>query len=401
MKIHWTSERSETGVNRPHDGIVLVLQGGGALGAYQAGAFEALSETVFQPDWIVGVSIGAINAALIAGNLPQRRVERLREFWLKVSSGMPLVSDALSITPWLRSLTVANDTRSALNQLSAWHATWLGIPGFYQPRLPPPPFQLAGTPAALSLYDAEPLRKTLEELIDFDLINHGTIRLSLGAVNVKTGNSHYFDTTQCQITPEHIMASGALPPSFAPVSIDGQAWWDGGIVSNAPLQQVLDTRDKKKSLLIFQVDLFNARGALPNDFDEVLKRYKDIQYSSRTRYTSNMVAEQINLRRAVVDLLAKLPKDLLDDPEVQHLQEFAEIAPIDLVHLIYRPSPSERESKDYEFSRLSVLDRWESGRRDLLDTIMHPDWLKHAGHDHGAMQYDLMRHSRMVSSAAE
>ncbi len=196
------------------------------------------------------------------------------------------------------------------------------------------------------------------------------------------------------------MASGALPPSFASVIFDGQAWWDGGIVSNAPLQQLLNTRDKKKSLLIFQVDLFNARGALPTDFDEVLKRYKDIQYSSRTRYTSNIVAEQINLRRAVVDLLAKFPKDLLDDSEVQHLQEFADIAPIDLVHLIYRPSPSERESKDYEFSRLSILDRWESGRRDLLDTIMHPDWLKHAGQDHGAMQYDLMRHSRMVSSAA-
>ena len=173
MKIEWSTNREATVLNRPHDSIALVLQGGGALGAYQAGAFDALSQTRYQPDWVVGVSIGAINAAIIAGNPPNRRVERLKAFWFRVSSGMPQVGDALSLTPWLRAMTEINDTRTALNQLSAWHAAWLGIPGFYQPRLPPPPFQLPGTPAALSLYDTSPLRETLEELIDFDLIKIG------------------------------------------------------------------------------------------------------------------------------------------------------------------------------------------------------------------------------------
>lgn len=401
MKIQWTTDSKPPALQRPHDRVALVLQGGGALGAYQAGAFETLSETRYQPDWVVGVSIGAINAAIIAGNPPKRRVERLREFWQLVSSGLPQVSDALSLTPWLRAMTEIHDTRTALNQLSAWHAAWLGIPGFYQPRVPPPPFQLPGTAAALSLYDTTPLRETLETLIDFDLINKGAVRLSLGTVNVRTGNSHYFDSHTERIGPEHVMASGALPPSFPPVVIDGEAWWDGGILSNTPLQHVLEKRSRHECLLVFQIDLFNARGPVPVNFDEVLKRQKDIQYSSRTRYTSNVAADLTNLRRDIVDLMAKLPKHLLDDPEVRRLEEFANVAPIDLVHLIYRQGPEERESKDYEFSRVSVLERWEAGRRDMQDTITHPDWLKQSGRESGAMQYDLIRHSRPLNPMAE
>jgi len=401
MKIQWTTDSKPPALQRPHDRIALVLQGGGALGAYQAGAFESLSETRYQPDWVVGVSIGAINAAIIAGNPPKRRVERLNEFWHLVSSGLPQVSDALSLTPWLRAMTEIHDTRTALNQLSAWHAAWLGIPGFYQPRVPPPPFQLPGTPAALSLYDTTPLRETLETLIDFDLLNKGPVRLSLGSVNVRTGNSHYFDSSTERIGPEHVMASGALPPSFPPIVIDGEAWWDGGILSNTPLQHVLEMRSPRECLLVFQIDLFNARGPVPVNFDEVLKRQKDIQYSSRTRYTSNVAADLTNLRRAIVDLMAKLPKHLLDDPEVQRLEAFANVAPIDLVHLIYRQGPEERESKDYEFSRVSVLERWEAGRRDMQDTITHPDWLKQSGRESGAMQYDLTRHSRPLNPLAE
>lgn len=401
MKLTWVTDRGATGLNRPHDRIALVLQGGGALGAYQAGAFEELAGTAYQPDWIVGVSIGAINAGIIAGNPPERRVERLSSFWHQVSSTIPGFTGSGFMQPWLRAMTEVSEPRAALSQWSAWHAALLGIPGFYKPRLPPPPFQPAGTPAALSLYDTTPLRKTLESLIDFDLLNNGSTRLSLGTVNVGTGNSHYFDTTQCRIGPEHIMASGALPPSFPPVIIDGEAWWDGGILSNTPLQHVLDVRRKNECLLIFQVDLFNSRGAIPTNFDEVLKRQKDILYSSRTRYTSNMVAEMTNTRRAICDLIAKLPKALKDDPEVRHLEKFARVAPVDLVHLIYRPGPHEQESLDYEFSRVTVLERWEAGRRDLRDTLMHPEWLKHAGQDSGATQYDLTQHSRAVSKAAE
>lgn len=401
MKVEWKANRKRTGLTRAHDLIALVLQGGGALGAYQAGAFEELANTHCEPDWVVGVSIGAINAAIIAGNPPERRVERLTEFWHRVSSGTPQLVDPTSLMPWLRALTENGEQRGALNQLSAWHAAWVGIPGFFQPRIPPAPFQPPGTAGALSLYDTTPLRTTLEALIDFDLINDGAIRLSLGAVNVRTGNSHYFDNTQTRIGPEHVMASGALPPSFAPVEIDGELWWDGGIVSNTPLHHVLDLRDDDQSLLVFQVDLFNARGDEPRNFGDVLKRYKDIQYSSRTRYGSNMVAELTNTRCAIAELLANLPEHLLDHAAVHYLKDFAEVAPLDIVHLIYRQGPFERDSKDYEFSRATVLERWEAGRRDLRDTVSNPDWLKRAGWDGGATQYDLTRHSRPVSGPAD
>jgi NTE family protein len=401
MKVDWKSNRNRTGPKRPHERIALVLQGGGALGAYQAGAFEALAGSGWLPDWVAGVSIGAINAAIIAGNPPPRRVERLAEFWRLVTSGITGLSGPTTLMPWLQALTENGEHRSAFHQLSAWHAAWVGIPGFFRPRLPPPPFQPDGTPAALSLYDTAPLRATLESLIDFDLINDGDLRLSLGTVNVRTGNSHYFDNRETRIGPEHVMASGALPPSFPPVTIDGEAWWDGGILSNTPLQHVLDLCNRDESLLVFQVDLFNARGEIPRNFDEVMQRHKDILYSSRTRYTSNMASELANTRRAISDLIAKLPPHLLDDPEVLHLQDFAQVAPVDIVHLIYRQGPFERESKDYEFSRATMLERWEAGRRDLADTLAHPDWLKFAGRDSGVTQYDLTRHSRKISAGAE
>ncbi len=400
MKVEWKANRKSTGLKRAHDLTALVLQGGGALGAYQAGAFEELAANDYQPDWVAGVSIGAINAALIAGNPPARRVERLAEFWYLVSSGTSQFADPTSLMPWMRALTENGEQRGAFNQLSAWHAAWVGIPGFFQPRLPPAPFQPPGSVGALSLYDTTPLRATLEALVDFDLINDGAIRLSLGAANVRTGNSHYFDNTQTRIGPEHVMASGALPPSFAPVEIDGELWWDGGIVSNTPLHHVLDLRDDDQSLLVFQVDLFNARGDWPRNFDDVLKRQKDITYSSRTRYGSNMVAELTNMRCAVAELLSQLPEALRDQAAAKYLKDFAEVAPLDIVHLIYRQGPFERESKDYEFSRATVLERWDAGRRDLRDTIAHPDWLKRAGLASGATQYDLTRHSRPVSGAA-
>ncbi len=401
MKVEWKANRKNTALRRAHDRIALVLQGGGALGAYQAGAFEELAASECEPDWVVGVSIGAVNAAIIAGNPPAKRIERLTDFWHRISSGTPQFTDPTSLMPWLRALTENGEQRGLLNQFSAWHAAWVGIPGFFQPRLPPAPFQPPGSVGALSLYDTAPLKSTLESLIDFDLINDGGIRLSLGAVHVRTGNSHYFDNTQVRIGPEHVMASGALPPSFPPVEIDDELWWDGGIVSNTPLHHVLDMRDNDQSLLVFQVDLFSARGDVPRNFDDVLKRQKDIMYSSRTRYSSNMVAELTNTRCAVAELLAALPANLRGLAAVHYLKDFADVAPLDIVHLIYRQGPFEGESKDYEFSRASVLERWEAGRRDLRDTLAHPDWLKRAGQDSGATQYDLTRHSRAVSGFAE
>ena len=385
--------RKKSGISGHHDHIALVLQGGGALGAYQAGVYEELLSTTYQPGWVAGVSIGAINAALIVGNPPERRIERLSEFWHLVSSGMGPLSDALSAPQTLNTAALMEQPRSAFNQFSALWSAMLGLPGFYQPRVPPSMFQPDGTPGAISIYDTAPLRATLEQLIDFDLINSKKVRLSVGAVNVCTGNSEYFDNFDSIIGPEHIMASGALPPAFPPVMIDGQSYWDGGIVSNTPLQYVLDMRGRQ-SLLVFQVDLFSARGKLPTNLAEVQQRQKDILYSSRTRYNSDMAAKVANTGKALRDLLAKLPQHLKHDEDVLHLAEVARVAPIDIVQLIYRRASWELESKDYEFSRVSVLEHWQAGQRDMRDTLRHPEWLKASGLDDGVTQYDLTQHTR-------
>ncbi len=390
-----TATKKPSGIARRHDRIALVLQGGGALGAYQAGVYEELASTEFQPDWIAGVSIGAINAALIAGNPPERRVERLSEFWHLVSSGMGPVSDALSAPPHDYQSIHLGKPRSAFNQFSALWSAMLGIPGFYAPRMPPAWLLPDGASGALSLYDTAPLRGTLEKLVDFDLINSRKVRLSMGAVNVRTGNSEYFDNFDRTITPEHVMASGALPPSFPPIEIGGEAYWDGGLVSNTPLQYVLDVRERQ-SLMVFQVDLFSARGDLPKNLAGVAQRQKDILYSSRTRYNSNMAAEVANTRKALCDLLGKLPEALKGEPSVRQLLSSMHAIPTDIVHLIYRQAAHELESKDYEFSRVSVLEHWQAGQRDMRDTIVHPDWLKSTGIDEGVTQYDLTRHTRVV-----
>ena len=383
-----------------HHHHALVLQGGGALGAYQAGVYEELFNTQYQPDWIVGVSIGAINAALIAGNLHDNRILRLTEFWHRVSSGMGPAHDyfaeALS-HPMFQQVPQAAQVphRIAFNQFSALWSAMLGIPGFYRPRVPPAVLQPDDSPGALSIYDTAPLRATLEKLIDFDLINDKRVRLSVGAVNVRTGNSEYFDNFERTIGPEHIMASGALPPAFPPVKIDGEHYWDGGIVSNTPLQYVLDAGLTER-MCVFQVDLFSARGDLPSNLAGVQQRQKDILYSSRTRYNSNMVAEIVNTKRAIRDLLHKLPESLKNDDSVRQLSKITRIAPIEIVHLIYRQSAYELESKDYEFSRASVLEHWRCGRQDAHDTLVHPEWLKSSGLNEGVTQYDLTRQTRAL-----
>lgn len=392
--------KKELGIFTQHDHIALVLQGGGALGAYQAGVYEELCRAGYRPKWIAGVSIGAINAALIAGNPPERCVERLSEFWHLLSSGMGPLSDVLSDQKFSWAAPYMDRSRSAFNQFSAFWAATLGIPGFYQPRIPPAFLQPDGVPGALSVYDPALLRATLERMVDFDLINSKKVRLSVGAVNVRTGNSEYFDNFDRVIGPEHIMASGAMPPAFPPVEIGGEAYWDGGIVTNTPLRYVLDMRPKDK-LLVFQVDLFSARGKMPANLAGVQQRQKDILYSSRTRYTGDMAAKVANTGKAIRDLLLKLPKHLKDDAAVRQLAEAMRTAPTDIVHLIYRQPSYELESKDYEFSRASVLEHWQAGQSDLRDTIANPEWLKSSGLDDGVTQYDLTRHSRQVDHSAE
>ncbi|MGH8655290.1 MAG: DUF3734 domain-containing protein [Gammaproteobacteria bacterium] len=368
-----------TEISLPRDAeVALVLQGGGALGAYQGGAYEAIEGSHYAPEWLVGVSIGAVNAALIAGNRPERRVARLRQFWELVSSGIPFPAPR------------QQQAREAFNQASAALAATLGVTGFYLPRLPPAMFYPPGTPQAVSLYDAAPLRDTLARLIDFDLLNDGRTRLCVGAVDVLTGNSHYFDNRDKPIQVEHILASCALPPAFAPVAVDGRFYWDSGIVSNTPLQHVLDMRDRQ-SLLVFQVDLFSAQGPLPQDLGEALQRQKDILYSSRTRYGTAKVAEEQHLRRAMRALVAKLPPELAGGPEAQVLAEARTCERLDIVHLIYRHKPYALASKDYEFSRDSIEEHWRIGGEDMRDTCEHPEWLRRREVDDCVTTYDLFR----------
>lgn len=359
-----------------HEHIVLVLQGGGALGAYQAGVFAELSRFPREPTWVAGVSIGAINAALIVGNPPAKRIERLQEFWHLVSSR------SASVFPsWGGQTEVAH-------QFHAMMAASIGVPGFYDPRFPPPMFQPNGSAAAISYYDTTPLRKTLEQLVDFDLINSRKVRLSVGAVNVLTGNSTYFDNAVQVIGPEHIMASGALPPAFAPVMIDGEPYWDGGVVTNTPLQYVLDQHTASK-ILIAQVDLFCARGSMPINMAGATSRQKGIVYSSRTRYNTDKVAETQRNRRTILALIDKLPAQQRDTPDVKALAAANQVAHIDIVHLIYRQNRFELDSMDYEFSRSSVLEHWAAGQRDMERTIAHPDLLTKSNVDDGVNVYDL------------
>ena len=358
---------------------VLVLQGGGALGAYQAGVYEGIAEAGLAPDWIAGVSIGAINAALIAGNPPERRIGRLREFWDRVSSSMPLVAPE-QLDP----------VRTTLNRLSAATAATFGVPGFFAPRVPPAFLAPNGTPEALSVYDTTPLRATLQELVDFDLLNRqGSVRLGVGAVDVRTGNSVYFDNQNRTLGPEHVMASGSLPPGFPPTVIDGAHYWDGGLVSNSPLWYVFDDSPRISGLIV-QVDLFSATGQLPINLEQVLERAKDIQYSSKTRFNTKQVQELEGFRLALGRLMRKLPATWHDDPDYKLLQPLSEYKRhITIAHLINRRLASSTNSKDYEFSRTTVRQLWEAGLEDVRRTVSHRAWLEAREVVDGVRVFDL------------
>ncbi len=361
-----------------HQHCVLVLQGGGALGAYQAGAYEALAEKGYAPGWVAGISIGAINGAIIAGNLPENRVKRLRAFWERVSSGLQGIP--LSSSSHLRN--VFNDASSLLGLIS-------GAPGFFEPRLLPPIFAPVRNVSELSYYSTEPLRKTLGELVDFNILKKGGTRLSVGAVNVRTGNFVYFDSRKHVLGVEHVMASGALPPGLPPIEIDGEFYWDGGVVSNTPLQYVLDEPAARLSLDIFQVDLFGAKGELPLTLLDAVEREKEIRFSSRTRLNTEMMRDKIKLRCALKRLIAKLPEELRGDPDVQLLDQQPEEPDVSVVHLIYRARAHEGQARDYEFSRVSVEEHWEQGRKDVLASLAKDAWTKRSRARKGMRTYDL------------
>ena len=345
---------------------VLVLQGGGALGSYQAGAYQSLCHAGFEPEWVAGISIGAVNAAIIAGNEGQTRVKRLKEFWEMVSAPVP----------W-KPIGKSDHSRELFNSTSAALIATFGVPGFFTPRIPPAPLWPPGSPQAESYYDTAPLKKTLERLVDFDRINDLKTRLSVGAVSVTTGNFKYFDNFEFRklgkkIGPEHIMASGALPPGFPSIVIEGEHYWDGGLVSNTPLQWVLDSRPRLDTLA-FQIDLWSARGELPLNLGDAQVRQKEIQFSSRTRAATDQYKRAQKLRIAVANLLKDIPDELRDHPEVKMLAAEADEKVCNIVHLIYNAKSYEGIAKDYEFSRRTMEEHWTAGYEDVVRALSHPE----------------------------
>jgi NTE family protein len=368
----------------PFECVALVLQGGGALGAFQGGVYQALAEADIQPDWVAGISIGAINCALIAGNPPEARVDKLRAFWERVTT--PVIVNMPDI---VKSFWSGDIARGYFNQINAWSALMRGAPGFFEPRPIPPYLHPPGTIEATSFYDTSHLRSTLEELIDFDRINAGEMRFSVGAVNVRTGNFAFFDNKTHTIRPAHILASGALPPGFPPVEIEGELYWDGGLVSNTPLQWVVSGSGARQDTLAFQVDLWSARGEAPHDMPEVMARQKEIQYSSRTRAGTDQFKTIQRVRAALADLFEKLPPSDLVGEDIELLRSIADRKVYRIVQLIYRARHYERQSKDYEFSRLSMQDHWEAGYNDAVRTLRHPEALQRPTDRTGCETFDL------------
>ena len=444
MNMHFAAPNAAARPARPpFECIALLLQGGGALGAYQAGVYEALAEAALEPDWVAGISIGAINAALIAGNAPEERVGKLRRFWetvtadpvtgamfgtadaetslldgvaeaaaLAVAAPLALASSPTrdeAVRNWQEAI---RDALAGLSRLEApvplggdlarkWANHWEaatallhGAPGMFAPRPLHPFLHPSGTDGATSFYDTSALKRTLERLVDFDRINAGEMRFSVGAVNVASGNFVYFDNLTHEIRAEHVMASGALPPGLPAVEIDGEHYWDGGLVSNTPLQWVLECADRQDTLA-FQVDLWSARGAVPRTLLEAVTRQKEIQYSSRTRASSDQFKKEQRLRSALADLMAKLPQNLRDTPEFVLLRPEADRAVYNIVQLIYRSKHYEGDSKDFEFSRRSMREHWAAGRSDTVRTLRDPEVLERPISPDGVFIFDAAEHGRL------
>jgi NTE family protein len=355
--------------------VSLVLQGGGALGSYQAGVYEALASSQYLPDWVAGISIGAINAAIIAGNTPGNAVERLRSFWAEITAHTRLWPSALNgaLAGWQK-------------QASALTALTFGQAGFFTPR-PLPDWFSPGK--LISYYDTSVLKGTLERLVDFDRINAREMRLSVGAVNVRTGQFAYFDSETITIRAEHVMASAALPPGFPPIEIDGEHYWDGGLFSNTPLQYVLDF-SPRRSRLTFQIDLFQPKGRLPRNLDEVAERDKDIRYSSRTQISSNAFRDRHDVRHAINELHKLLPPDLANTDQASRLYEHGCVTEMDIVQLVYRPTAPQGASKDYEFSRSSMEVRWRQGISDMRAALRASPWLAPMPKELGVRVFDFM-----------
>jgi NTE family protein len=386
----------DTPPSLPYDTVALVLQGGGALGAYQAGVYEGLHEAGIAPNWIAGISIGALNTAIIAGNPPERRVAQLRGFWETICKPAFFTPATEAMQAFVEHM--GGGVRKGFSAFEAWRAIIEGQRGFFVPRPPSAWATTSADPAEASFYDTTPLKKTLLDFASFERINDkrspGHVRVSVGAVNVRTGNFAYFDNSGREpLTPEHFMASGALPPAFPPVKIGGDYYWDGGLVSNTPLDQVLaDT--PRRDTLAFQVDLWSAQGQLPENVFDAQERMKDIQYSSRTRLITDRMGREQHFRRMLREVLEQVPESARNEHWVRQAREASCNKHYNVIQLIYRDKEYEGLSKDYEFSPLTLREHWASGLADIRRTLEHPQWLERPADGREFVTHDVHRNLR-------
>ncbi|WED43474.1 patatin-like phospholipase family protein [Legionella cardiaca] len=348
-----------------YERIACVFQGGGALGAYQVGAFRAIHERGYHPNFLAGVSIGAINSAIIAGNPKEKQIEKLYEFW-----------DTIAPKLWLdlhSNYDVFDWTHHMHNRMGALYSVFFGLDGFFKPRLIPPNPLTSDTPDKLSYYDTSELRKTLMNLIDFDRINDKKITLCLGAVNITSGEMEFFNNQLITITPDHVMASGALPPGFPAIKIGDDYFWDGGIYANTPLVTVLDALPEQDTLC-FVVDCFSLKGPLPQTMDQLEERQKDIRYASHSRRLTNVYTSRQNLQAAINFLGNKLTPEAKADPEVQKILDLGHEKRFSVVHIIYNGTPYSHSFKDYNFIRSAINIRLNTGYENATEVLNNPEW---------------------------
>ena len=359
--------------------IVLVLQGGGALGAYQAGVYQALHEAGVEPDWVIGTSIGAINASLIAGNEPPDRLERLREFWTRIEEN-PLF-DVMSNLPWIG------------RSLPNWTTLASGVANFFRPN--PLAFlgpRVALAPEAAGYYSTQPLEKTLCELVDFTRLSRCAPRLTVGAANLRTSEMRYFDSRDATLNVRHVMASGALPPAFPAVRIDGDLYWDGGILSNTPVEAVFDDNPRRNSLVL-AVHIWNPQGPEPESIWQVMSRQKDIQYSSRA-LTHIMRQKQIHrLRHVISELARRLPASERASPVVREMAAYGCLTQMHVVRLLAPKLGDEDHTKDIDFSRSCIRTRWDAGYADTKSVLEEAPWEKHVNPIEGFYLHEMRRKS--------
>ncbi len=371
-------------INREKLGqIVLVLQGGGALGAHQAGVYQALHEADIEPDWVIGTSIGAINAGLIAGNVPGQRLDRLREFWSRITQSSLLA--AANANPFIAAFAPNAGTIAG------------GVPGFFEPN----PATWLGAKARLgsehaAYYSTEPLQGTLCDLTDPALLNAGSPRLTVGAANVQTGEMHYFDSRETTLTVRHVMASGALPPAFPAIRIDGELYWDGGVLSNTPVEAVFDDIPRR-SALIFAVHMWGPNGPEPDSLWRVMGRQKDLQYASRAVSHIRRQKQIHKLRHIIAELAQKLPAEARADPEIAAMAAYGCTTRMHVVRLLAPPLAGEDHSKDIDFSAKGIRARWEAGHADTERALTEMPWSQEVDSTEGFILHEA-RGGRVMAS---